>query len=60
MVSNHPAEAVNTNKPDNMLVVSKVVVSSVARRNSRIWTKTTRISAQDAPAAKIVAARIVN
>src|ERR1043165_2028639 len=50
MVSSHPARVVSTiSKPDNMLVVNRVVVNtvvSVARNREReTWTKMRKISA---------------
>jgi len=47
-------------KPDNMLEVSNRVVSSVAKKEREIWTKTKRISGKDSPQVRIVAARIAN
>ena len=64
MVSSHPARVVSTiSKPDNMLVVNRVVVNtvvSVARNREReTWTKMRKISAPDVPV-RIAEARIAN
>ena len=64
MASSHPAEAVSkARKPDNMVVskvVSKVVVSSVAKKERETWTMTRKISVLDKPEVRIVAARIAS
>ena len=63
-VSSHPAEVVSaTSKPDNMLVVNRVVVStvvSVAKKERETWTKMRKISARDVPEVRIAEARIAS
>jgi len=64
LASSHPAEAASrVSKPDNMVVVSKVVVSSVAKKKRETWKTTRKISAPEdpeSPEVRIVAARIAN
>ena len=70
MASSHPAEAASkaravnrVSKPDNMdnrVVVSKVVVSTVAKKERETWKTTRKISEPERPELRIVAARIAS
>jgi hypothetical protein len=61
LVSSHLADlASKASKPDNMVVVSKVVVSSVAKKERETWTMTRKIPAPERAEVRIVAARIAN
>ena len=61
MASSHPAEAASrVSKPDNMVVVSKVVVSSVAKKDRKMRTMTRKISVLERPELRIVAAKIAS
>ena len=65
--SSHPAEAASkvnkVSKPDNMdnrVVVSKVVVSTAAKKKRETWKTTRKISVPERPELRIVAARIAS
>ena len=61
LVSSHPAEAVRVvSKAVNMLVVSRVVVSSVAKKIRETWTMTKMLPALEKREVRIVAARIAS
>ena len=54
------ADTVAVKNPDNMLVVNKVVVSSVAKKERERWTTKKMISARVAQEVRIAAARIAS